>query len=54
MARLPDGLRTVTVDNVVSEMSIKQIAQHHGISEAAAKSRLLRARLAIKAELLGD
>jgi RNA polymerase sigma-70 factor, ECF subfamily len=48
IAQLPASLRTVIEDYRTSEPTIAELAQSHRITVAAAKSRLLRARAAIK------
>jgi RNA polymerase sigma-70 factor (ECF subfamily) len=49
VARLPKRLRIVTIEQLIYERSIAEISQQYGISQSATKSRLLRARLALKA-----
>lgn len=48
IARLPLTLRPVTEDYRISAPSMAELAQRHSITVAAAKSRLLRARILIK------
>ena len=48
IARLPPKLRTVIEDYRMSEPTMAELAETHAISVAAAKSRLLRAKTAIK------
>jgi len=44
---LPENLRSVTETRVLNESYLAEIARAHGISQSAAKSRLLRARQAL-------
>jgi RNA polymerase sigma-70 factor (ECF subfamily) len=48
---LPPNLRDVTEIRLSADLSVRQIAQQIGISEAATKSRLLRARGELSARL---
>jgi RNA polymerase sigma-70 factor, ECF subfamily len=48
IARLPPKLRTIIEDYRMSEPTLAELAQTHAITVAAAKSRLLRAKTAIK------
>jgi RNA polymerase sigma-70 factor (ECF subfamily) len=48
IARLPPKLRTITEDYRMSEPTLAELAKTHAITVAAAKSRLLRAKTAIK------
>ena len=52
VAELPEGLRTVRHKSLFSGEPVTEIARNQQISKAAAKSRLLRARQALKAELV--
>ena len=44
LSRLPAGMRTVLVSYHINELSLAGTASHLGVSEAAAKTRLFRAR----------
>jgi RNA polymerase sigma-70 factor (ECF subfamily) len=48
VARLPPKLRTIIEDYRMSEPTMAELAQTHAITVAAAKSRFLRAKTAIK------
>lgn len=47
LGELPASLRDITVERMREELSVDELAARRGISVAAAKSRLLRARYAI-------
>jgi len=47
LGELPASLRDITVDRMREELSVDELAARRGISVAAAKSRLLRARHAM-------
>lgn len=52
--RLPNALRAITVDRLVTDLAIESLADRQGVTTAAAKSRLLRAKNALIATVQRD